>query len=279
MKVYISLRYFVCALVFGLALGSCTPTKNSGADGSELPAENVGWHGKAGVPENYVTYSKNETVPLLSEENSPVLEFEVYTLDVSDENEGRLLRQVLYGGQSCQEYAENLFNKVKDDYLTANTDESQSDAPHDWFYAEMFEGGAYSTVLVSSKTLYAYLGGAHGQTEKTFFVLDAKLGTQVFLNDILRSDARALLQERINDALREKYGLESGASLKAAGFFEDVVDVSGNFFLSPDNELGFCWDNYDIAPYAMGIIEIALPYSQIEDTLNDRGRELFSSLN
>jgi hypothetical protein len=274
MKAYIGLRYFVCVLVFGLALGSCASVKDGGTDDLELPAESAGWHGKAGVPAKYVTYLKSETVPLLSGKNSPALEFEVYTLDVSDEDEGGLLRQVLYGGLSCREYAENLFNKVKDEYLLANKVE-----PHDWSYAEMFEGGVCSAVLVISKTLYAYSGGAHGQNEKTFFVLDTKLDTQVFLNDILRSDAKALLQERINGLLREKHGLAPGASLRTAGFLEDSADVPENFFLSPDDGLGFCWNPYEIAPYAMGTIEIALPYSQIEDILNDRGRELFSNLN
>jgi hypothetical protein len=142
---------------------------------------------------------------------------------------------------------------------------------------EIFEGKVYPAVLVISKTLYTYSGGAHGQNEKTFFVLDTKLDSQVFLNDILQNDTKSLLQARIDDSLREIYGLASGKSLRTAGFLEDSGGVPENFFLSPDG-LGFCWNPYKIAPYSMGTIEIVLPYTQIEDLLNERGRTLFDNL-
>ncbi|MDR1256962.1 MAG: RsiV family protein, partial [Spirochaetaceae bacterium] len=119
-------------------------------------------------------------------------------------------------------------------------------------------------------------GGAHGQNEKTFFVLDTGLGSQVFLDDILQSGARPSLQARIDDSLRETYGAAPGASLRTAGFLEDSGGVPENFFLSPDG-LGFSWKPYEIAPYAMGAIEIVLPYTLIEDLLNDRGRNLFKN--
>jgi hypothetical protein len=142
---------------------------------------------------------------------------------------------------------------------------------------EIFEGRVYPAVLVISKTLYTYSGGAHGQNEKTFFVLDTKHESQVFLNDILQSGAESSLQERIDESLRETYGLEPGASLRTAGFLEDSGGVPENFFLSPDG-LGFCWNPYKIAPYSMGTIEIVLPYSHINDLLNDRGQALFDNL-
>jgi hypothetical protein len=275
MKLYIGLRYFFCALVFGLALGSCASARGGGKDDFELMAENAGWYGTGALPEKYVTYLKSETTPLFSGKNSPALEFSVDMLDVLDEDEGGLLRRVLYGGLSCREYAEDLFDKVKGDYF--NEAEPQSGAPRDWSYMEVFEGEVYPTVLVVSKKLYAYTGGAHGQNEKTFFVLDTKLGLQVFLNDILSSGAKALLQERIEETLREDYGLAPGASLRAAGFLEDSGGVPENFFLSSDG-LGFCWNPYEIAPYAMGVIEIVLPYDHIEDLLSDGGRVLFKNL-
>jgi hypothetical protein len=278
MKAIIILRYFICALVFCLAFGSCASVRDGGTDDFEFPAEGAGWYGKDGVPREYVTYSISETAPLSAGKNSPALEFTVAALDVLDEDAGNMLRRVLYGGLSCRKYGENLLDKVKDDYLQANGAAPQSGVHNDWSYSEVFEGGIYSAVLVVSKSLYAYTGGAHGQNEKTFFVLDTALGAQVFLNDILQSGARPSLQERIDGALRADYNIAPGASLRTAGFLEDLNSVPENFFLSPDG-LGFSWNPYEIAPYAMGIIEIVLPYPQIEDLLNDRGRDLFKNFN
>ncbi|MDR0382812.1 MAG: RsiV family protein [Spirochaetaceae bacterium] len=226
------------------------------------------------MPEAYATYIKSETALLFPgrDRYGPRLQFAVYALDVSDEAESGLLNRVLYGGLPCREYAENLFSSVKDDYLKANKD-APPDSKSDWSYIELFDGGVYGQVTVISRSRYVYLGGAHGQNEKICFVLDTGALSQVLLDDILQDGAKAVLQEHVDDALGSKYGAGPGAPLRAAGFLEDSGGVPENFFLSPEG-LGFCWNPYEIAPYSMGIIEITLPYGDIESLLNDRGLDL-----
>jgi hypothetical protein len=43
--------------------------------------------------------------------------------------------------------------------------------------------------------------------------------------------------------------------------------VPDNFLLLKD-EVRFVYNRYDIAPYALGAIELALPYDKIKDCLN-----------
>jgi hypothetical protein len=277
--------FFVIFLFSVFALNSCAGLRDNENESDFMAtAYGTGWYMGDILPSKYITYSKKEIVPLfepsVSEKNekSPKLEFFVDTLDILDDAERKLLRQTLYGGLTCQAYVENVYNNVKDEYQNIKDMAiEQPGAVYDWSHIETFDGTIYPSLLVISRRLYSYSGGAHGQNEKTYFVLDTKLLSKLELSDILQAGAEGELQTRIDDDLRTRYRAAPGTPLTSVGFLNDTAGVPQNFFVSREG-LGFCWNPYEIAPYAMGTLEVVLPYAQIKNLLNDRGREVFENL-
>ncbi|MDR0662741.1 MAG: RsiV family protein, partial [Spirochaetaceae bacterium] len=249
--------------------------KDSGADSAES-VYRAAWHAAGSLPSKYTTYEKKEIIPLFPERKTggPSLEFTVDTLDVSNGAERGLLQRILYEGLTCEDYAEKVYADIKDGYQKTTDDaESRGSVSHDWYYKEWFSGVIYPELLVISRESYVYSGGAHGENQKTYFVIDTKRLSQITLGDILKPDSGEALQKEIDGALRAKYS----APLTQAGFFADTAGESDNFFISREG-LGFCWNPYDIAPYAMGVIEVVLPYDRIENLLTERGAALLANL-
>jgi hypothetical protein len=79
------------------------------------------------------------------------------------------------------------------------------------------------------------------------------------------------LTEKLNEELRKGRELGRNDSLRQDGFFVDQVEFTENFFLSSKG-IGFHWDPYEIGPYAMGFVEVVVPYGKIGDILNSLGR-------
>ncbi|MDR0684156.1 MAG: RsiV family protein [Spirochaetaceae bacterium] len=277
------MKFIVLSIVLfsALVLNSCAGLRDRESESGPAPTVySTGWYMGENLSSEYITYSKTEIVPLLPEkkENGPTLEFFMDTLDILEEADGKLLRQTLYGGKTCQEYVENVYNRVTGDYKKRKDDAADaSGAAYNWSYSETFDGAVYPSLLVISRRIYNYTGGANGQNERIFFVLDTKLSSKVALNDILAEGAEKDIQARIDDDLRARYRAAPGAPLTSAGFLNDTAGVPQNFFISREG-LGFCWNPYEIAPHSMGTLEVVLPYAQIENLLNDRGREMFKSL-
>jgi hypothetical protein len=55
------------------------------------------------------------------------------------------------------------------------------------------------------------------------------------------------------------------------GFFtiEDIVP-NNNFWLS-DNGIHYSYNEYEIAPYAMGVIDVVVPYSELTEIISPNG--------
>jgi hypothetical protein len=280
-RVEMRIKFFVITPVIALILNSCAGMQGSGRINERGPVlYTTGWYDDNGLSPKYITYSRKEELPLFPEKKgqSPRLDFLIDTLDILDEPERRLLQQFLYEDLSCQNYSAKRFDKVKTDYLKLKDEAVQnSDRSYDWSYTEAFDGRVYPSLFVISRSRYTFSGGAHGQNEKTFFVLDRGSLSKVELSDILESGARGLLQKQIDDALRARYHAAPDEPLKSIGFLEDTAGVPDNFFISREG-LGFCWNPYEVTPYVMGTIDVVLSYEQIEGLLNDRGKELFSDL-
>ncbi|MDR2659303.1 MAG: DUF3298 domain-containing protein [Spirochaetaceae bacterium] len=275
------IKFYIIILFFALIVNSCAALRNGGkSNENDIISYTTGWYEDNGLSPKYITYSREEVLLLLPEKKrkSPRLDFFIDTLDVLDNSERRLLQRFLYEDLSCQEYASKMFNQVKAEYLKKKNEAAlYPDRPYDWSYTEAFDGRIYYPVFVVSRSRYIFSGGAHGQNEKIFFVLDRNLLSKVELDDILVNGAKASLQKYIDDVLRERYHAAPDTPLTTIGFLNDTAGVPDNFFITRGG-LGFCWNPYEIAPYVMGTIDVILPYSQIENLINDRGKDLFRDL-
>jgi hypothetical protein len=222
-------------------------------------------------------HTDQRIIPLYpnKEEESPRMTLSIEVSDASG-SLGQLIQELLYDGLSSQEYTERITALYTDQYLATLSipiplDEYDSPPSEtlNWEYTETLEASSpYSQLLVLSRNLEFYLGGAHGMKEKRYFVIFHNTDTvqHLRLEDLIKPDAWSGLEGLIVEALRKKANLETDAPLSQGGFFEDAVEVPDNFFLTPQG-LGFHWDPYEIAPYVMGSIEVVLPYKQIQDML------------
>ncbi len=75
------------------------------------------------------------------------------------------------------------------------------------------------------------------------------------------------LTEKIVRNLMKKYNVTVPDSLISEGFFEveDIVP-NNNFWLSNEG-IHYSYNQYEIAPYAMGVIDVTIPYSELKDIL------------
>lgn len=119
-------------------------------------------------------------------------------------------------------------------------------------------------VLSMRMDQYVYTGGAHGMPMTQYAVFDRLDGHRLTLNDLIRAEGRAPTAELIRESLRAQQKLPPGSSLAEAGFWEKNIQPCQNFFL---NEKGvwFCYQVYEIAPYASGQFAVCVPYRSIRE--------------
>jgi hypothetical protein len=233
-------------------------------------------------------FRREEQIPLWRDlpsgvEKIPVLTVELELIDLDGDPEERLLQDTLYRGLKVQDYAEGLVRIQTVEYRemgeeALNNPRLTNSASLNWDYGERTEVLLDSPrLLVIARDRAFYSGGAHPNSDKTYFVFDRDPAAQVRLSDVIREESRSALTQSVNRALRADKKLGAGDSLKKARFLVDNAELSENFFFS-FRGMGFHWDPYEIAPYAEGAVEVMVPLEEIETFLSPRGLELIREL-
>jgi hypothetical protein len=245
------------------------------------------------IAEDIQFYQKKVSVPLWDEDEleamvpagteAPFLEITLSLAGVSGKPEGKgesleaLFRDLFYRGMDIQDYAGEQIRIKTFEYRDIR--EEIRDQPDrissetlNWYYEDKFEVEMNSPrFLVVSRSWADYAGGAHGNYGKNYFVFDRKTAGQISLADLMGEGFGQVLTEKLNEELRKSRKLDRNDSLRQDGFFVNQVELTENFFLNPKG-IGFHWDPYEIGPYAMGFVEVVVPYGKIGDTLNSLGR-------
>ncbi len=160
---------------------------------------------------------------------------------------------------ALQYYSDELFRK----FTEANRDLIESGHSFNWeTIADAYVSINTNGILVYRADNYAYTGGAHGIGITRFLVYDTEAMDRIDLQAIFESGYEARLQKLLEQKYRATYFLEEGQPLSDAGLFEDHIPVSENFWLT-SNSIGFYYNPYELAPYAMGAISISLSYEQV----------------
>jgi len=100
---------------------------------------------------------------------------------------------------------------------------------------------------------YTYSGGAHGSTKVSVGTLDRETGRQLTLNDVFGKDGLAALETELRKAVIAKIGEEN---------IQSPVKPTENFYLAADG-WHFVYNEYEIACYAIGAIEVVVPRQPI----------------
>jgi hypothetical protein len=117
---------------------------------------------------------------------------------------------------------------------------------------------------------YAFTGGAHGIQTRQFTVVNQWTGKETRLKDIFKEHSETQLGDIITEEIHVMNNIPTTQSLKDAGFFVDSVLPTDNFYIT-NTGIGFYYNQYDIAPYASGAIDVFVPFGDLKDLLSKGG--------
>lgn len=132
----------------------------------------------------------------------------------------------------------------------------------------LHDTAGYVSIAITENT---YAGGAHSSASTFYITLDLTVGRAVTLDELLIPDGPDTLTAIAERAFRQKRRLAPGVSLDSAGFwFEgNIFRLNDNFALG-NSGLLFTYNQYEIAPYALGPTEIVIPYGELRHILRLR---------
>jgi len=193
-----------------------------------------------------------------------------------------VLRGVLYGGRSAEDYAADSLRSLADGFAEFHAgeagDESEGDGQPGWYLEERSEVLAEADgMAVVAFYRESYEGGAHPNHGTSYRLLDALYGGSLSLRDFIEPEAEGPILDWIDGELRSLFDIGPDESLESGGLFIDRAELSEDFRPTADG-LVFQWDPYEIAPYAFGDIEVLVPYGVFDGALAPRGAEWVAAL-
>lgn len=115
--------------------------------------------------------------------------------------------------------------------------------------------------------MYNFEGGAHGLTQLLTLNFDKATGKTLTLDDVMVPGYKVKLNELLQKALMDKADCKDINELHDKGYlFSMEMYPSSNFILGKDG-ITFIYNPYEIAPYALGRIELTISNSTLEPLL------------
>lgn len=159
-------------------------------------------------------------------------------------------------------YSKHLYNQAIRGYMDSQT----NNYPFHEYGAYMeykitYNENCHFSLYVDK---YEFTGGAHGTTVRTSDNWDLCTGMHLSLNNILnpyKNNRQIITDEILRQA---EYNYEKNQGI----YFEDYQGLifrnfNENSFYLTQKGITFYYQQYDIAPYATGIVEFTVPYSSI----------------
>jgi hypothetical protein len=184
------------------------------------------------------------------------------------------IRELLYKPLIGEETPNGLTDLLKP-YFEAYNESLQTsqnegeDSIAAWSFNRQF------SVLKNTPTLFtvshyerSYAGGAHPNSFRHFHHFNPKTGELLFLLDFFKEGYRKKLTAIAEKKFRKQLNISPNTSLEDEGFWfsNKVFELTENFWFK-DNAIHFLYNPYEVASYAVGPIEVKIPYSEIEDLL------------
>jgi hypothetical protein len=214
------------------------------------------------------------------------------TYNGCDENKEECTNiQIYYPVMSGSAYADKINALIKDMALSAySTDDTHypdfdklmaqfmkdyedfrkevPDAPAYWYLKDS-TGIITNTpeILCFENVSENYLGGAHGSYNVAYTNIDMRNGNVLKTKDIFTKGYEKALNKLIEQKIKEHFEMKPNESLQEGGLFENTVSFNDNFAMTKDG-IEFLYNQYEIAAYAMGVIEVKLSYKELDAILN-----------
>ena len=121
------------------------------------------------------------------------------------------------------------------------------------------------SILTLGFHYYSYTGGAHGNYGVALRTYDLQKRKLLKLSDVFKAGYEKALSDQLANVLRKDYELEPGDPLSYV-LFEDTIAPTENFGLT-DKGILFSYDPYEVAAYAVGQIELFIPFEALGEWL------------
>jgi hypothetical protein len=122
-----------------------------------------------------------------------------------------------------------------------------------------------SLLSLSIREAY-YTGGAHGGHGTFFISIAPSTGASFTLDDFMKIGYLEPLTQLGENAFRQVRAIADTASLEESGFeFPDNSFQLNKNYGFKNEGIVFCYNSYEIAPYASGPTEILIPYDALAD--------------
>ena len=186
--------------------------------------------------------------------------------------------------QETQEWVDGILEQIRQDYAANSENLLQyarnhlTDVGAEFFYSfsnyQEVGVGRHDTRVVSLMVLSSvYSGGAHPNAVQTAWNLDLEEKRPLRLEDVIYPETGVLLGELVKQSLDEKF-----AALGEGALYEDYGDAVAESFsgeaMTPywyfnDQGLVIFFNQYELGPYAAGIIKTEFAYPELEGILRE----------
>jgi len=147
-------------------------------------------------------------------------------------------------------------------YEDKETEESQPEVAW-WDREKMIIRNNSDNILSYTVESDRYTGGAHGGKTYLNTVINLKTGDRITEVDLFTEESRSMISDLILKKIMLKNKVQKAEDLEEIGFF-DVTDINlnKNFYITKKG-IVYTFNEYEIAAYALGTIEIMLSYEEI----------------
>lgn len=178
--------------------------------------------------------------------------------------------------EAVKEYTENYITEYRHDlepmFLEDEKNKEDGESVEAWYsYYKGIESHvqSYEKDLLTYRIDYnEYTGGAHGIYMTTYLNIDLIHLRPLRLDDIFVNDSKEALADLIRNQLMTDNNVTTPDELEDLGYGStgEIIPTE-NFY--PDKEgITFYYNVYDITPYAMGPVQVKLPYEIMEHLLD-----------
>jgi hypothetical protein len=221
-------------------------------------------------------YDYYETIPAVEGSSSGAemdLSFRLIEAKIADLQS--VVRSTLYAGRSAEEYAAAVTGDWKNSYRQTLEEDADWGEDQNWSYDETHDFQINGGYAILSQAKSYYQGGAHGMSEKAYYVLDILKARVIPVDEILPLASRKSLETAVQKALyhyvHDELGMdvEEWASFAEMGF-TDSPEL-GSYYPA-EKGIVFTWNPYEIAPYSYGIVPIILSWEELDPFLSPSGK-------
>jgi Protein of unknown function (DUF3298)/Deacetylase PdaC len=220
---------------------------------------------------------------------SPLASFDMQLLLPSKNTEGGLsifLKDKIFKGIKNDSLensyvnmsVENLKNALRDSFFTSYREtliDEKPDSLGEGAATFNFAESSSMSILFNEKDwlsvgygTYSYGGGAHGNHATNLATYDLAQKKALALNDVFLPKYEKTLSTALVSAVRRQFNIPKNEPLTTA-LFENKIEPTTNFCITKKGIL-FLYNPYEIAAYAMGEIELFIPFDEVKSIVNPR---------